>query len=142
MLRKSPMFRYAAAALLLVSCSRKPPDATPEGALRQWLELMEESVESPSSRKAAYALLGPKARSNLKERATRTSVVIGRRIEPYEALAQGWFSLRFRHRTMRAELVGDTANVFVEGYGDGEHATVTCVRELGHWRVEPVLPEL
>ena len=41
-----------------------PPDATPEGAVRTWLERMEESEDDPSAGREAYALLGPTARAD------------------------------------------------------------------------------
>ena len=54
--------------LVLPACSRSAPDATPEGAVRLWLEKMESSDSDVRAMKEAYQLLGPKARANLKER--------------------------------------------------------------------------
>jgi hypothetical protein len=130
-----------AVALLAVGCSRAAPDATPDGALRFWLERMEESVDDPSAGRDAYALLGPAARANLEERARHAGQVQGRRAEPYEMLAEGRFGLRFRPKSMTANVVGDQATVDVVGADPrAEHASVRCVHEAAGWRVEPELP--
>lgn len=98
---------------------------------------------SPSQAKEAYALLGPAARANLQERASRASLAQGRRVEPWEMLAQGRFGLKFRPKAMRATVTGDTASVEIEGDDPTvDHATVRCAREGAVWRVEPDLPPL
>ena len=125
------------------ACSHPPPDAKPEGALRLWLEKMEESLDDPSATREAYALLGPAARANLEERARRANQAFGQHKEPYEMLAAGWFGLAFRPKSMRSSIVGDQATVEVEGADPAtEHASVRCVHEPGGWRVEPELPPL
>ena len=132
-----------AIALLLGGCSHPAPDATPDGALRTWLERMEESEDDPAAGREAYALLGPQARANLEERARRASQAQGRRAEPYEMLAGGRFGLKFRPKSMHASGVGDQATVEVIGAEPAmEHATVRCARETAGWRVEPELPEI
>lgn len=123
-----------------LGCSRPAPDATPEGAVRLWLEKMESSTEDGKAVKEAYALLGPRARANLADRAERASRGQGRRYEPYEMLAQGRFGLKFRPKTMTARLEGDLAKVDVRGEGPEDRAEVACARENGAWRVEPDLP--
>jgi hypothetical protein len=129
-----------AAFLLFVACSRPAPDATPEGAVRAWLEHMEGSQDDPRDAREAYRLLGPTARANLAERATRASQMQGRRTEPYELFAAGFFGLEFRPETMRATVSGDHATVEVTGDHGTEHASVPCVHEAGGWRIEPELP--
>ena len=94
----------------------------------------------------AYALLGPTARGNLEQRAERASRVQGRRVEPYEILAEGRFGLKFRPKTMTTHVTDDRATVEVLG-GEPltEHATVQCAkdpRQPGAWRVEPNLPDV
>jgi hypothetical protein len=131
-----------ALALLLTACSRPAPDATPEGAVRLWLEKMETSADDGRATRDAYQLLGPRARANLEERAERASRGQGRRFEPYEMLAEGRFGLRFRPKTMSARVEGDDAWVEVKGDRAEEHATVKCAREGASWRIEPDLPEL
>jgi hypothetical protein len=124
-------------------CSRPAPDATPDGALRAWLEHMEGSLSDSSEAREAYALLGPAARANLEERAARASQIQGRRTEPYELFAAGPFGLRFRPQSMRATVSGDRAIVDVTGdVRAREQASVVCVRQGEGWRVEPELPPL
>lgn len=128
--------------LALLGCSRAAPDATPEGVVRLWLEKMEGAADDARAMKEAYALLGPRARANLKERADRASRGQGRRFEPHEMLAEGRFGLRFRPKAMTAKIDGDEALVDIKGDGPGEQATVKCTREGGAWRIEPELPDL
>ena len=128
---------------LAAACSRPAPDATPEGAVRLWVEKMESSADDPRATREAYQLLGRRARANLEERAERASRGQGRRYEPWEMLAEGRFGLRFRPKTMTSRISGDEAWVEVKGEGTGEHASVRCAREGGSsWKVEPDLPEI
>ncbi len=133
----------ALVALVLVSgCSRAAPDATPEGAVRLFVEKMETGAEDPRAMRDAYTLLGTHARANLKERADRASKGQGRRYEPFEMLAEGRFGLKFRPKVMTTKVEGDDAFVEVRGEGPEEHATVHCTREGPAWRVEPELPDV
>jgi hypothetical protein len=131
-----------ALALASAGCTRTAPDATPEGAVRLFVEKMESGAEDPRAMRDAYQLLGPHARSNLKERADRASKGQGRRYEPFEMLAEGRFGLKFRPKTMFAKIEGEDAFVEVRGDGPEERATVHCVREAPAWRVEPELPDV
>ena len=136
------MKRLVVLLALVAGCSRAQPDATPDGAVRLWLDKMEQSEDDPRVMKDVYDLLGPSARANLEERARRTTQAQGRRVEPYEMLADGRFGLNFRPKTMRSTVVGDRATVEVAGEDPAdEHASVRCVHEPGGWRVEPDLPE-
>ena len=128
-------------SLALLACSRKEPDATPEGVVRLFIEKLESSGDDPHAMRDAYALLGPKARANLKDRADRASRGQGRRFEPYEMLAEARFGLRFRPKTMTSRIEGEEGFVDVLGDGPDEKATVHCTRESGVWRVEPELPD-
>lgn len=123
-------------------CSRTPPDATPEGTVRLWIEKMESAPDDPRASREAYQLLGPHARANLKERAERASRGQGRRYEPYEMLAEGRFGLKFRPKAMTAQTQGDEAVVLVRGEGAEERAQVHCVREGASWHLEPELPDV
>ena len=127
--------------LALAACSRSDPDDTPDGAVRLWLEKMEDAENDPRMMRELYTLIGPEARANLEERARRTGQLQGRRVEPHEMLAEGLFGLRFRPRTMRTNVSGERATVEILG-GDPalERTLVRCVRERGGWRVEPELP--
>ncbi len=136
----------AAFAPLLIAlgggCSHAPPDATPDGAVKLFLDEMEEASDDPRLMKPAYALLGPAARANLEERARRASRLQGRQTQPWEMLAAGRFGLAFRPKMFRAAVVGDRASVEIFGAApQTEHASVPCVRESAGWRVEPGLPE-
>jgi hypothetical protein len=130
-----------AALLVLPGCSRVAPDATPEGAVRVFVEKMESSVDDGRAVKEAFALLGPAARANLEERAQRASRGQGRRHEAWEMLAEGRFGLKFRPSKMTSRVEGDLATVDVLGESPEDRATVRCARENGVWKVEPELPE-
>lgn len=110
--------------------------------MREWLTHMEASIDDGREARAAYALLGPSARANLEERASRAAQVEGRRVEPWEMLAEGHFGLRFRPQKMRARVEGAAATVEVAGPSAADRADVRCVKEGAAWRVEPDLPEL
>jgi hypothetical protein len=131
----------AALALAIASCSRAAPDSTPDGALRLFLEKMEASNDNARAIREAYALLGPDARKSLEERARRAGQLQGKRVEPYQMLAEGRFGLRFRPKTMKPNVAGDRATIDVVGDDPKERATVRCVHEAAGWRVEPDLPE-
>jgi hypothetical protein len=128
--------------VLLAACTRQPVDATPDGAVREWLGHMEASIDDGREAKAAYGLLGPAARANLEERANRASQVEGRHVEPYEMLAEGHFGLRFRARKLKATQDGVSATVEVTGADPADRAQIHCVKEGSTWRVEPDLPDL
>jgi hypothetical protein len=131
-----------AAVALTPACSRPPPDATPDGAVRVFLDEMEAADDDPVTGRRVYQLLGPAARANLTERARRASGLQGRHVEPWDMLAAGFFGVAFRPQTMRSTIVGDRATVDVFGEDPrGEHASVACVREGQQWRIEPGFPE-
>ena len=135
----------AASFALLPACSHPPPDATPEGALRLFLDDLEDAEDDGRVMRRAYDLLGPAAQANLTERAHRVtegSPTLGRQVEPWQMLASGRLGLAFRPKAMRASIVGDRASVEVVGAdAQLEHASVVCVREGEVWRIEPGLPE-
>jgi hypothetical protein len=130
------------ALVLSMGCSRPPPDATPDGVTRLFLDEMEAAEDDAREMRRAYDLLGPAARANLEERARRTSRLQGRQVQPWDMLAAGRFGVAFRPKTMRAKVVGDRASVEVLGADpQNERATVVCVREVRGWRIEPEFPE-
>jgi hypothetical protein len=126
---------------LLAACTRPPPDATPEGAVGEWLGHMASSGDDPKEAKLAYDLMGPSAHANLEERAARAGQVQGQRVEPHDMLAAGHFGLKFRPRKMTSTIDGASAVVHVAGGDATESADVHCVREGQLWRIEPELPE-
>ena len=130
-------------------CShRNSSDASPENAVRSFLEHMEASMEDPSQLQLAFELLGPESKGNLEERAQRMVNLTGRRVEPLEMLAPGRFGLRFRPKDFRSDIQGDRAVVQVSGAEPFEWAAVRCSRvpyrtvgrEVWGWRIEPELP--
>jgi hypothetical protein len=139
---ETPRWMLAVALGSMVACSRPPPDATPDGAVRLFLDEMEAAEDDAHEMRRAYDLLGPAARANLEERARRTSRLQGRQALPWDMLAAGRFGVAFRPKTMRSKIVGERASVEVLGADpQNEVATVLCVRERGGWRIEPELPE-
>jgi hypothetical protein len=126
----------------MTACSHKPPDATPDGALRLFLDDLEAAEDDGHVMKEAYELLGPAARANLTERAHRVTELQGRQVQPWEMLASGRLGLAFRPKTMRSSIVGERATVEVVGADPQiEHVSVVCVREGEAWRIEPGLPD-
>lgn len=134
-------FALGFVACLLVACSHPAPDATPESALRNWLDHMDAQTTDPSEAKAAYALLGPATRQSLEHRAERASQIEGHHVEPYEVLAEGRFALRFRPKRFATTMSGEQATVDVTGTEPTDRATIRCVKEGRGWRVELQLPE-
>ena len=132
------------ACALVLACSRKPPESTPDGALREWLERMKRVDGDPAAGEAAYQLLAEPARSNLAERARRASAATGRPVKPWDMLAPARFSLRFTPREMTARATSERrAEIEVTGADpETERATVPCVLETGGWRVDLALPAL
>jgi uncharacterized protein YbjT (DUF2867 family) len=129
-------------AILVLSCGRPPPDATPDGAARLFLDAMEAAEDDAREMRRAYDLLGPTARANLEERARRTSRLQGRQVHPWDMLAAGRFGVAFRPKTMHAKVVGDRASVEVLGADpQTQRATIVCVQRGGGWRVEPEFPD-
>ena len=130
------------AALAGTACSRPPPDSTPDGVVRLFLDDMDAADDEPAAVRRVYRRLGPSARANLTERARRASELQGRHVEPWDMLAAGLFGLAFRPKAMRSTVVGDRASVDVFGEDPrSEHASVVCVREGSAWRVEPGFPD-
>lgn len=128
---------------LLGACSHGPPDATPEGAVREFIERMERVDGDPERARAAYELLSASTRENLIERARRASNATGRPMKPEEMLAPSRFVLLFRPHQMQAHITGDRALVSVMGMDPAvDRAQVPLVREEGRWRVELALPQL
>ena len=139
------MRRFALAvsfAFFAAACSHPQPDATPELALRSWLEHMDAQTTDPQEAKAAYALLGASTRQNLERRAERASQIEGHHVEPYEVLAEGRFALRFRPKRFTTTLSGAQATVEVTGAEPADKATIHCVKEGHGWRIELSLPEM
>jgi hypothetical protein len=129
--------------LALHACSRKPPDATPEGTVRDLLDRIGRVDGDPAQARAVYELLSQRTQNNLIERARRASAASGREIPPEDMLAPARFSLRFEPRRMQARISDDRAVVDVVGIDpETDRAEVPCILEAGHWRIEMPLPAL
>jgi hypothetical protein len=127
----------------LSACQRKPPDITPEGAVRELLDRMDRIETDATEARAVYELLSSPTKHNLIERARRASTTSGREIPPQDMLAPGRFSLRFEPRKMHTRVADDRAVVDVTGIDpETDRAEVPCVLEDGRWRIEIPLPAL
>lgn len=126
-----------------VACEREQVDARPEQVVEEFVTRMQRVHGDLRAARLAYELLWNQARSNLAERAKRSSAVAGREVAPEEMLAPSRFSLKAEPKRYSARIDGDWALVTVTGSGPepAEH-TVRCVREDGRWRVALELPPL
>jgi hypothetical protein len=144
---KARRFRQLTVGLLTIgalsACQRKPPDLTPEGAVRELLDRIDRIETDPTEARAVYDLLSLRTKQNLIERARRASTTSGRDIPPQDMLAPGRFSLRFEPRKMHTRVADDQAVVDVTGIDpETDRAEVPCVLEDGRWRIEIPLPPL
>ncbi len=133
-----------ALSVLCAACGDEPVDATPEGALRAFLEAMDRSDQDSHAREEAYHLLAAESRERLERRAELATSLGRRRFEPWEMIAQGRYRLRFEGRGadgLESVVDGDRAEVIVRGAA-GQEARVPMVRENGHWRIELAIPEM
>jgi hypothetical protein len=131
--------------LLLVGCGRKPPDATPEGVVREFLERMERVNGDPKDARAAFDLLAKPSQANLTERSKRASAAFGKRMSPEQMLAPSHYFPRFQPRQWSTRPLGNGKRALVEVLGldpASERAEVPCVSEEGHWRIDLALPAL
>ncbi len=130
--------------LLLIGCGRKPPDATPEGVVREFLERMERVNGDPKDARAAFELLAKPSQANLTERSKRASAAFGKRMSPEQMLAPSHYFPRFQPRQWATRPLGKQRAV-VEVLGldpASERAEVPCVKEETHWRIDLALPAL
>jgi hypothetical protein len=134
-------FVLAVAALVLAGCGRKPPTATPEGAVRELLERLRVVQGDAPDSKAAFELLSKRAQDNLSARAQRYSAASGKTIAPEAMLVPARFVLRFEPQRFTARVAGASALVEIEG-PEHQRADVPCVLEEGAWHVDLLLPPL
>lgn len=128
---------------LATGCEREQIDDHPEQVVEEFIARMRRVHGDPKAARAAYELLWSEARSNLAERAKRTSAVSGREVAPEEMLAPSRFSVKREAKRFSSSIDGDWAIVRVSGDSSGTQAhEVRCVREDGRWRVVLELPPL
>lgn len=123
-------------------CSRRLPNATPDGAVRELVERLQRVHGDPSDAKAAYLLLSKRAQLNLTARAQRYSAASGKTIAPEAMIVPSRFLLRFEPQRFTAQIAGAHALVEVVGLLPQDRALVPCVFEDGAWRVDLALPAL
>jgi len=123
-------------------CTPRPANATPEGAVREFIERMRLVGSEPAAAKSVFAVLSKRTRQNLAERAQRYSAASGKTIAPEAMIVPSRFLIRFEPQRMTSTVVGSHALVQVLGLGPDEHAKVTCAYEEDGWRVELELPPL
>jgi len=136
------LFAALALGTFVGGCSKKPPNATPEGAVKELIEHLRRLDGSAKEAKLAFGLLSEQTRKNLTERAERYSAASGKHIEPEMMLAPASFIERFHARFLESEVRGGYALVRVKGLLEGESAQIPCVYEGGGWRVQIELPAL
>jgi hypothetical protein len=127
---------------LFAGCSRRPVNATPEGAARELTERLVLLDGAEDDAKAVYDLLSEAAQSNLKARAERYSNASGRQRSPWSMIVPSRAKLRFAPQSFEAKVVGKYALVDVLGVGSDQVVRIPCVLEKDLWRVDLSFPEL
>lgn len=128
--------------LALAGCGRTPPNATPEGAVREFTERLTDLDGSEAASRAVYELLSEAARANLQARADRYSNASGRQRAPWAMLVPSRTRFHFSPQSFEAQVVGRYALVKVLGVSPGDIAQVPCVLQGDAWQIDLVLPEL
>ena len=124
----------AVIALLTSGCpGDRPTDETPDGALRLFLEAMDQG-----DRNGAYELLAPETRHELERRAAEASRQAHHQLEPAEMIAVERYAVRWEISRLTPAEHGDRAVVTVTRSEESQRAEVELRREDGHWRV--ILP--
>ncbi|NUP14478.1 MAG: hypothetical protein HOW73_51265 [Polyangiaceae bacterium] len=126
----------------LPSCKSRPPDETPDGAVRELVERLRRLDGNPKNAKAVFQLLSKKTRENLEARADRYSAASGKHIEPEMMIAPQSFIERFSAQSYVTETKDGYAIVRAHGVVDAEVSEIHCVYEDGGWRVDVELPPL
>jgi hypothetical protein len=131
-----------AASALTSGCTPRPANATPEGAVREFIDRMRVVGNDSSAAKAAFGVLSKRTRQNLAERAQRYSAASGKTIAPEAMIVPSRFMIRFEPQRMTSTVIGSHALVEVIGLKQEERAKVTCTFEDDGWRVDLELPPL
>lgn len=145
--KQKPLFQLLSvlaclSAITLAGCRPRIPNATPEGAVRAFIDGMKRVHGDLSDAKLVYALLSKRAQQNLSARAQRYSAATGKTIAPEAMIAPSRFALRFEPRRFAAQIAGPYALVEVTGNAPSDRAQVPCVLEDNAWRVDLLLPAL
>jgi hypothetical protein len=134
-------FVVAASLLALASCKRAPPNGSPDGAVRDFVERLDRAASDPGDVHAIFDVLSRRARDNLTERSRRYAAATGKTMSPDSMMVPSRFMLRFTPERYTAKISGPFALVEVAGVGRDDRAELPCVFEDGAWRVDLALPE-
>lgn len=140
--RRAVLLAALSAVPVSGGCAKKPPDATPEGAVKELIEHLRRLDGSAKNARLAFGLLAEATKKNLRERAERYSQASGKHIEPEMMIAPASYIERFHARVLEAEVRGSYALVRAKGLLNEESAQIPCVYEEGGWRVQIELPPL
>ena len=135
-------FPVIALVLAVGACAPDEPNRTPEGAVRELIELLQVFDGNDKQAQTLFLLLSSRAKQNLVTRADRYGAASGKTISPWAMLVPSRMTPRFAPEDYSAQIVGRHALVEVVGVGAEQKAHVSCVLEDGLWRVDIVLPEL
>jgi hypothetical protein len=127
-------------ASLVSGCGTRAVNATPEGAVREFVERMRRVQGDPADAKAAFDLLSNGAKANLKARAERYSAASGKAIAPEAMIVPSLFLLRFEPERYHAKISGSYALVEAQGLLPEERAQIPCVFEEEVWRLDLPVP--
>lgn len=133
---------FCIASVFFTGCAPRPANATPEGAVREFIDRMRDVGGDPAAAKAAFGIFSKRTRQNLAERAQRYSAASGKTIAPEAMIVPSRFIIRFEPQRMTSTVVGSHALVEVTGLGADDRAKVTCTFEDDGWRVDLELPPL
>lgn len=139
----SPRVRAWVLCLLLVGCARAPLEATPEGALDQFLAACEDASRDPQAAARAYAMLAPGSRKALELRAQRATAVTGRPVTAEQMFVPGFGPLRFEVGKTTTSIDKDERHATVDVFGPDphtQHAKIALEREGAVWRVVLAIP--
>ncbi|RLB47872.1 MAG: hypothetical protein DRI90_25905 [Deltaproteobacteria bacterium] len=128
--------------MALVACEPALPNRTPEGAVREFIEIVRGFHGNEEDARTLFELLSERAKQNLRSRADRYGAASGKKIGPTAMIVPSRMSPRFNPQAYSAQIVGKYALVDVVGVSAEQVAHVPCVFEEGLWRVDLVLPAL
>ena len=136
-------FVLATLALLVAGCGQQPFDATPERVARELVSRMDAVRGDAKDARAVFDLLSRPAQTNLSDRARRASAAAGKRMAPEQMIAPALFYPHFQPQKWTTRSQGIRAVVEIQGVEPAiERASIPCVLEDGHWRIDLVLPQL
>jgi hypothetical protein len=128
-------------AMCLIAACDAPPDATPDGVVRAFVEQLAAFKGDARHATRLFEMLSERAKDNLRQRAERYSAASGRKIAPSAMMVPSRFSPGLI-RAYSAQLAGKYALVEVVGTPPSRRAKIPCVFENDRWRIDIVMPAL